>query len=111
MDVAYDHIQEEILSPDEAAKKAASEKQKESNLNTEFQEAYRSFSASPWGAKLGGFFSDVKRQGETYYEGARQEATAASGEALHRSEVHHCQSSTVYVYGSISACFACGRYI
>ncbi len=82
MDVAYDHIQEEILSPDEAAKKAASEKQKESNLNTEFQEAYRSFSASPWGAKLGGFFSDVKRQGETYYEGARQEATAASGEAL-----------------------------
>lgn len=82
MDVAYDHIQEEVLSPDEAAKKEASKIQKEGNLNTEFQEAYKSFSASPWGARLGGFFSDVRKQGETYYEGARQEATAASGEAL-----------------------------
>ena len=81
MDVAYDHIQEEALSPDEIAKKEADEKQKK-GLNTEFQEAYKSFSASPWGAKLGGFFSDVRKQGETYYEGARQEATAASGEAL-----------------------------
>lgn len=81
MDIAYDHIQEEILSPDEAAKKEG-EKQKQGNLNSEFQEAYKSFSASPWGARLGGFFSDVKKQGETYYEGARQEASAASGEAI-----------------------------
>lgn len=81
MDVAYDHIQEEVLSPAEAAKKEG-DKQKQGNLNTEFQEAYKSFSASPWGAKLGGFFSDVKKQGETYYEGARQEASAASGEAI-----------------------------
>ena len=58
------------------------ENQDKGTLNTEFQEAYKSFSASPWGARLGGFFSDVKKQGETYYEGARQEATAASGEAL-----------------------------
>lgn len=82
MDVAYDHIQEEALSPDEIAKKESGEKQKNSNLNAEFKEAYKSFSASPWGAKLGGFFSDVRKQGENYYEGARQEATAASGEAL-----------------------------
>lgn len=83
MDVAYDHIQEEVLSPDEIAKKEAEEnKQKSTSLNSEFQEAYKSFSASPWGTRLGGFFSDVKKQGETYYEGARQEATAAGGEAL-----------------------------
>ena len=82
MDIAYDHIQEEALSPDEIAKKEAGQKQKDTNLNTEFQEAYKSFSSSPWGAKLGGFFSDVRKQGETYYEGARQEATAASGEAF-----------------------------
>ena len=82
MDVAYDHIQEEVLSPDEIARKEAGEKQKESNLNTEFQEAYKSFSASPWGAKLGGFFSDVKKQGMPYYEGAKQQGGAASGEAL-----------------------------
>ena len=81
MDVAYDHIQEEVLSPDQIACKK-SQDQKEGNLNTEFQEAYKSFSSSPWGARLGGFFSDVRKHGETYYEGARQEATAASGEAL-----------------------------
>ena len=82
MDVAYDHIQEEVLSPDEIARKEASEKHKQSNLNTELQEAYKSFSATPWGAKLGGFFSDVKKHGETYYEGARQQGSVAGGEAL-----------------------------
>ena len=81
MDIAYDHIQEEVLSPEEAAKKEG-DKQKQGNLNTEFQEAYKVFSASPWGARLGGFFSDVKKQSETYYEGARQEASAVSGEAM-----------------------------
>ena len=83
MDIAYDHIQEEVLSPDQiASKKSQDANQKNPNLNTEFKEAYKSFSSSPWGARLGGFFSDVRKQGETYYEGARQEATAASGEAL-----------------------------
>ena len=81
MDIAYDHIQEEILSPEEAAKKEGG-KEVQGNLNAEFQEAYKSFSASPWGARLGGFFSDVKKQSETYYEGARQEASAVSGEAI-----------------------------
>lgn len=81
MDVAYDHIQEEVLSAEDIAKKEG-DKQSQGNLNTEFQEAYKSFSASPWGARLGGFFSDVKKQSETYYEGARQEASAARGEAL-----------------------------
>lgn len=81
MDVAYDHIQEEILSAEDAAKKEDG-KRKEGNLNSEFKEAYKSFSASPWGAKLGGFFNDVKKQGENYYEGARQEASVARGEAL-----------------------------
>ncbi|KAL9604670.1 MAG: hypothetical protein Q9219_000390 [cf. Caloplaca sp. 3 TL-2023] len=81
MDVAYDHIQEEVLSPDEAAKKEDS-KRKESNLNSEFHEAYKSFSASPWGAKLGGFFSDVKKQGESYYKEAQQEASTTGEEVL-----------------------------
>lgn len=83
MDIAYDHIQEEVLSPDQIAnKKSQDPNQKQDNLNSEFQEAYRSFSSTLWGARLGGFFSDVRKHGETYYEGARQEATAASGEAL-----------------------------
>lgn len=82
MDVAYDHIQEEILSTEDAAKKEG-DRTKPANLNTEFQEAYKSFSASPWGAKLGGFFKDVKRQGGNYYEGAKQEASSlAESDAL-----------------------------
>ena len=81
MDVAYDHIQEEVFSPEQATKDDG-EKQDTGNLNTEFQEAYKSFSASPWGARLGGFFGSVKKQGETYYEGARQEASAVGEEAL-----------------------------
>lgn len=81
MDVAYDHIQEEVFSPDQVTK-TEDKNQETNNLNTEFQEAYKSFSASPWGARLGGFFGSVKKQGETYYEGARQEASAVGGEAL-----------------------------
>ncbi|KAL8949536.1 MAG: hypothetical protein Q9222_004358 [Ikaeria aurantiellina] len=86
MDVAYDHIQEEVLSPDEeAAKKAAastSPQTKQPDLPTELSEAYKSISLSPWGAKIGGFFSDVRKQGESYYKEAQQEASAAGEEAL-----------------------------
>jgi len=81
MDVAYDHIQEEVLSPEEAAKQEG-EKQKPTNLNVEFQEAYKSFTATPWGAKLGGFFSDVKKQSETWSKEAQKEATAVGEEAV-----------------------------
>lgn len=83
MDIAYDHIQEEALSPEEAARKTAEdEKRRQKDLNTEFQEAYKSFTASPWGARLGGFFNDVKKQSSTFYDEARQEASTARGEAF-----------------------------
>jgi len=63
MDVAYDQIQEEALSPEE------SDEQRQTTasggLNTEFQEAFKAVSASPWGAKLGGFFGQVKKQVHT----------------------------------------------
>ena len=81
MDSAYDHIQEEVLRPDPSPAQAT-DKEPEGNLNTELQEAYKSFSASPWGARLGGFLGSVRKQGESYYQGARQEAAAASEEAL-----------------------------
>ena len=102
MDVAYDHIQEETLSPEQAAATnkqnpnnaapsdaSSSEQQQQlpqppkQTLNAEFQEAYNSLlTSTPWGAKLGGFFSDVKKQSTSLYDGARQEATAAGGEAF-----------------------------
>ncbi|MCJ1245330.1 hypothetical protein MMC30_002534 [Trapelia coarctata] len=81
MDSAYDHIQEEVLRQEPPAAQPDDD-QPEGNLNTELQEAYKSFSASPWGARLGGFLGSVRKQGESYYQGARQEAAAASEEAL-----------------------------
>ena len=101
MDVAYDHIQEEVLSPEQQAAKHSGastsstsstdpnstnnqqiQPQKQT-LNAEFQEAYNSLlSTSPWGAKIGGFFSDVKKQSTTFYDEARQEAGAVGGEAF-----------------------------
>jgi hypothetical protein len=81
MDSAYDHIQEEVLRSDENSTEPT-DKQTEGNLNTEIREAYKSFSASPWGSKLGGFFGSVKKLSESSYQGARQEAAAVSEEAL-----------------------------
>jgi BSD domain len=84
MDIAYDHITEETFSPDRTPtptppKSGASSKP---NLNTEFQETFRAFSSSPWGARLGGLWGNVRKQGEQYYEGARREVEGASEEAL-----------------------------
>lgn len=107
MDVAYDHIQEEIFNSadnnnnnnnvrdkkDSDSKTNAagtesetgdSQQQQNQNLDlgAEFQESFRSLTANPWGARLGGLWGNVRRQGETYYEGARQEYSAASEEAM-----------------------------
>ncbi|KAJ9273378.1 hypothetical protein DTO212C5_452 [Paecilomyces variotii] len=91
MDVAYDHIQEEILSSNNASKTgdssssatdANSSQNQNLDLSAEFQETFRAFSASPWGARLGGLWDNVRKQGESYYEGARQEYAAASEEAV-----------------------------
>lgn len=63
MDLAYDHIQESALSPDETAENGTKGQTAEvSTLNTDFQEAYRAISSSPWGARLGGFFGSVVKQ-------------------------------------------------
>lgn len=109
MDVAYDHIQEEILASNnkndnnnnnnnnnnkdnpESTEPPKSNtdndttkpQEAESNfdLNAEFQETFRALSTSAWGVRIGGFFDNVRKQGESYYEGARQEYAAASEEA------------------------------
>ncbi|OJJ50187.1 hypothetical protein ASPZODRAFT_90101 [Penicilliopsis zonata CBS 506.65] len=87
MDVAYDHIQEEILTSQGDAdnnnnNNASTNQRQNLDLNAEFQETFRAFSASPWGTRLGGFWNNVRKQGESYYEGARQEYAAASEEAV-----------------------------
>lgn len=99
MDIAYDHIQEDLLSSNDTnrannnnqsgsadpstsdSNRAESSQGQTLDLSTEFQETFRAFSSSPWGARLGGIWGNVRRQGESYYEGARQEYSAASEEA------------------------------
>ena len=80
MDVAYDHIQEETLSPDEEASRANASQQSQT-LNSEFQQAFKAVSASPWGARLGGFFGQVKKQSESIYSDAPKVYAAASSQA------------------------------
>ncbi|KAL2069711.1 hypothetical protein VTL71DRAFT_14390 [Oculimacula yallundae] len=79
MDLAYDHIQEEAIAPENEAGKQ--EKKPETTLNSDFQEAYKAISSSPWGAKLGGFFGSVVKQGESVYKQGQQELTAVGEEA------------------------------
>lgn len=64
MDVAYDHIQEETLTDDRQASSSSEKKPNEPapTLNAEFQDAYRAFSNSPWGARIGGFLGNVVKQ-------------------------------------------------
>lgn len=84
MDVAYDHIQEETLAPDSDSHTPASSSQQQqqtSTLPTEFQQAFQAVSASPWGATLGGWFTQARKQGETLYNDLQKEATEASSQA------------------------------
>ena len=89
MDLAYDHIAEQAYKIDErattptptaansgttddaATPKPTSPRQ---SLQAEFQETFKAFSASPWGAKLGGLWGNVRKQGETLFEEAKKEA-------------------------------------
>jgi hypothetical protein len=82
MDIAYDHIQEEAFSNKEGASSDSKTQESNASLNEELQETFRAFSASPWGSRIGGLWDNVRKQGETYYEGARQEYAAASEEAV-----------------------------
>lgn len=58
MDLAtFDHLQEGALPSDPQKSDEA-----QSSLNNDIQDAYKAFSSSPWGAKIGGFFGNVVKQ-------------------------------------------------
>jgi hypothetical protein len=78
MDTAYDRIQEEAL-PAEA--EVASGSAEPNNLNHDLQEAFKAVSTSPWGTALGGWFGQVKKQGENLYHDLQKEASDASEQA------------------------------
>lgn len=43
------------------------------DLSTELSETFKAFSASPWGTRLGGFWGNVQKQSQSYYEEAVKE--------------------------------------
>ena len=69
---AYDHIQEEAMSPStekddkEGALADATQEQsptrQSGDLKTEFREAYQALSSTPWCARLGSLWGQVKKQ-------------------------------------------------
>jgi hypothetical protein len=70
MDFAYDHITEEALPEQNTSTDKQEEKplvSSETTINSDFQEAYKAISSSPWGARLGGFFGTVVKQVGRYY--------------------------------------------
>ena len=97
MDIAYDHIQEESLpahherdpsaAPTASASTADSQDQQQQTqeapqtLNTEFQQAFQAVSSSPWGARLGGWFGEARKQGQTFYSELQKEASEAQQQA------------------------------
>lgn len=67
MDLAYDHIQDDAYTKDRDESSAGREgepkqEQPQPTLNQELQDAYKTFSASPWGTRIGGFFGNVVKQ-------------------------------------------------
>lgn len=62
MDVAYDHIQEEVLSPDDSGDREGKGAEPQPTLNAEFAQAYKVISSTSWGAKLGSLVGTVKKQ-------------------------------------------------
>lgn len=69
MDLTYEYLQQDPIAKkeNESGAKDASEdgsklEQAQSSLNDEIQDAYKAFSASPWGARIGGFLGNVVKQ-------------------------------------------------
>ncbi|KAF4463055.1 hypothetical protein FALBO_10116 [Fusarium albosuccineum] len=84
MDLAYDHIVEDGYAkiPEGSESKDGSKPEEaQSSLNKDFQEAYNAFSNSPWGARIGGFFGNVVKQGESVYTQASKELAEVGEDA------------------------------
>lgn len=107
-DYAYDHITEEGLPTHEerdgsatptaessAEAGSSSDKKdgsaeeggnkskhgRQNSLSAEFDQAYKTISASPWGARFGAIFENVKKQGEIYYDATKHEYNSRSNQA------------------------------
>ncbi|KAM0273194.1 hypothetical protein ACHAQH_008429 [Verticillium albo-atrum] len=82
MDLAYDQINQDAY-PKDNDKKDGDKKdgQPEVSLNDDIQEAYKAFTNSPWGVKLGGFLGNAVKQGQSVYREASKEVTELGQDA------------------------------
>lgn len=62
MDIAYDHIQESTFPEDPSDQPADKQPAQQSSLDADLRDAYRAFSSSPWGSRIGGFLGSVVKQ-------------------------------------------------
>ena len=81
MDIAYDHVQEEALSPSEEDAQDTTAAETSTNLNADLQQAFQAVSRSPWGSCLGGWFSQARKQGESFESDLQKEAQEAQEQA------------------------------
>ncbi len=81
MDIAYDHVQEEALSPSEEDAQHTTPAETSTNLNADLQQAFQAVSRSPWGSCLGGWFSQARKQGESFESDLQKEAQEAQEQA------------------------------
>ncbi|KAI0129526.1 hypothetical protein BJ170DRAFT_681023 [Xylariales sp. AK1849] len=82
MDLAYDQIAADALPKDNEEPSGENQKnEQQPTLNEDLQEAYKAISTSAWGSRLGGFFGNVVKQGESVYREASQELTSLGVDA------------------------------
>jgi hypothetical protein len=61
MDLAFNHLEDSYVR-DQSSDDPAKAGQPTVTLSEEIQETYKAFSASPWGARIGGFLGNVRKQ-------------------------------------------------
>jgi hypothetical protein len=61
MDLAFNHIEDSYVR-EQPSDDPSKPNQHASTLTEDIQETYKAFSASPWGAKIGGFLGTVRKQ-------------------------------------------------
>ncbi|OAQ78630.1 BSD domain-containingprotein [Purpureocillium lilacinum] len=84
MDLAYAYIPETASAPeanDSAETSKPDQEQQSSSLEADIQDAYKAISSSAWGMKIGGFFGNVVKQGESVYTQAQKELAEVSEDA------------------------------
>ncbi|KAM0331613.1 hypothetical protein ACHAQA_003292 [Verticillium albo-atrum] len=102
MDLAYDQINQDAYPKNTDRKEGdAKDGKPEASLNEDIQEAYKAFTNSPWGVKLGGFLGNAVKQGQSVYREASKEVTelgqdAAKGlSGLQESIINQTRALTV----------------